>query len=132
MARRQSKLWQYWGLIPFTLLILSIGAVNLGPGMSALLTGLLIFYVLFQAPVWCGAENRKRSRSGVEYCRNNSYGLLLGCSLKQHKWQKLKAPWWGAQWRERTRGLWAGPAAKFATITGLIGSVTGIWGMFKG
>jgi hypothetical protein len=23
-------------------------------------------------------------------CRNNSTGMLLGCHLREHKWQKLK------------------------------------------
>jgi hypothetical protein len=50
----------------------------------------------------------------------------------QHKWQKLQSLWWTTRWRENTRGLWAGPAGKFATLTGLIGTVTGIYGMFKG
>jgi hypothetical protein len=42
-------------------------------------------YFLFQAPMWCGAETRKG-----EWCRRNSHGLLRGCSLRQHKWQRLR------------------------------------------
>jgi len=75
--------------------------------------------------------NRRRGKE-TEYCRNNSYGLLLGCHLKQHKWDKLKGAWWGEGWRRHTRGLWVGPAAKFATVTGLVGTVSAVWGMFKG
>jgi hypothetical protein len=44
-----------------------------------------LVYFLFQAPVWCGAETRKG-----EWCRKNSHGLLRGCSIRQHKWQRLK------------------------------------------
>jgi hypothetical protein len=40
---------------------------------------------LFLAPVWCGAFTRKN-----EFCRNNSWGLLLGCHLREHRWQKFK------------------------------------------
>ncbi|MFI2350539.1 hypothetical protein ACH492_26535 [Streptomyces sp. NPDC019443] len=40
----------------------------------------------FQVPVWCGAVNRDR----VTYCRNNAHGILMGCSKRQHRWQKLK------------------------------------------
>jgi hypothetical protein len=35
--------------------------------------------------MWCGAKARKG-----EWCRNNSYGLLLGCHLREHKWQRVK------------------------------------------
>jgi hypothetical protein len=40
-------------------------------------------YFLLQAPVWCCAVTRKG-----ELCRKNSHGLLLGCSIRQHKWQR--------------------------------------------
>ena len=133
-SKTSTALWRYWGLIPFAIIIISVGtASGLGPGTYLILIGLLMFYVLFQAPVWCGAVNRTTVKGAVEYCRNNSSGLLLGCSrVRQHKSQKLKSLWWTARWRENTRGLWVGPAAKLATLTGLIGTFTGIYGMFKG
>jgi len=133
-SRSATKLWRYWGLIPFAVIIISLGTANgLGPGVYLLLIALLIFYVLFQAPMWCGAVNRSRTSAPVEYCRNNSSGLLLGCNrVRQHKWQKLQNIWWATKWRENTRGIWMGPAAKLATVTGLIGTITGIFGMFKG
>ncbi len=133
-SRKPTALWRYWGLIPFAIIIISVGtASGLGPGTYLILIGLLMFYVLFQAPVWCGAVNRTRSKGPVDYCRNNSSGLLLGCNqVRQHKLQKLKSLWWTARWRENTKGLWAGPPAKLATLTGLIGTVTGIYGIFKG
>ncbi|GAA3941244.1 hypothetical protein [Actinoplanes auranticolor] len=133
-SRKSTALWRYWGLIPFAIIIISVGtASGLGPGTYLILIGLLMFYVLFQAPVWCGAVNRTRSNGPVDYCRNNSSGLLLGCSrVRQHKMQKLKSLWWTARWRENTKGLWVGPPAKLATLTGLIGTVTGVFGMFKG
>jgi hypothetical protein len=53
----------------------SIGlAVVIALGLAAL------GYFLFQTPVWCGAETRKE-----EWCRKNSYGLLRGCSIREHK-----------------------------------------------
>jgi hypothetical protein len=61
---------------------------------------------------WCGAINRKRGRE-VEYCRNNSSGLLLGCRIRQHKLQRFKRAWWTTAWRDRMRGMWAGAPAKF-------------------
>jgi hypothetical protein len=35
--------------------------------------------------VWCCAV----IRTG-QPCRNNSRGLLLGCSFRQHKWQRVR------------------------------------------
>lgn len=133
MASRSPNLWRYWGLLPFAVMLVSLGtASGLGPLAYLVLTALLIFYVLFQAPVWCGAVNRTRSSGSIDFCRNNSSGLILGCSrVRQHKWQKLHNVWWSTKWREKTAGLWAGPAAKFATITGLFGTFTGIYGMIQ-
>ena len=70
-------------------LILSVGAVG---------------YFLFQAPLWCGAITRDGT-----LCRNNSSGLLIGCHLREHKWQKLKMAFIPKAWRELNRGLWATP-----------------------
>jgi hypothetical protein len=67
-SRTASKLWQYWGYIPLILIVLSLGAKGVGPGVYLFLMGLLVLYILFQAPVWCGAINRKRGRE-VEDCR---------------------------------------------------------------
>ncbi len=111
-------------------LLLSLGSNAFGPGIYLALVGLLILYVLFQAPVYCGAVNRVRA-SGVEFCRNNSTGLILGCHLRQHKWQKFGNEWWSLSWREKTRGLWTGASAKLATVSGVIGTVTGLIGVFK-
>ncbi|MFD6640504.1 hypothetical protein ACFWDN_32370 [Micromonospora chalcea] len=79
-SRGRSKLWQYWGYAVLALLLLSLGNNAIGPGIYAVLVGLLIIFVLFQAPVYCGAINRKRG-GVVEFCRNNSTGLVLGCHL---------------------------------------------------
>jgi len=121
----------YWGYGLAVLLVYSAGGATLGPGLTLVAMLLLIAYVLLGAPVWCGAINRQRGKD-VEYCRNNSYGLLVGCHIRQHRWDKLKTPWWGQSWREHTRGLWAGPAAKLATVSAVVGTITGIWGVIKG
>jgi hypothetical protein len=130
VAKAKSKLWRYWGYGVFAILLLSIGSNAFGPGVYAILIGLLIFFVLFQAPVYCGAINRTRSGE-IEFCRNNSRGLILGCHLRQHKFQKLGQEWWSLGWRDKTKGIWTGPAAKLATVSGVIGTVTGIIGVIK-
>jgi hypothetical protein len=83
-------------------LVLSVGAV---------------IYFLFQAPLWCGAITRDGT-----LCRNNSSGVLTGCHLREHKFQKLKMAFVPKAWRELNRGLWATPRDGVTTLSGL-GSV---------
>lgn len=92
------------------------------------MTLLVVVWALFSAPTWCGAVNRTRGND-VEYCRNNSSGLLLGCWIRQHKFQRFKLAWWTTSWRDRMRGIWAGAPAKVATATAVFGIVTGIIGV---
>jgi hypothetical protein len=110
MARwRRSKLWRYWGYIALGVLIIGVANAALGPAAILILTSLVILYSLFQAPVTCGAVNRTRAGGAVEYCRNNSSGLLLGCSVRNHKKQKFQSLFWGTRWHTNTAGLWQHP-----------------------
>lgn len=129
-TRKKAKLWRYWGYGVLAVLLLSLGTNAFGPGIYAVLVGLLIFFVLFQAPAYCGAINRQRG-GDVEFCRNNSAGLLLGCHLRQHKWSKFGQQWWSLGWRQKSKGIWSGASAKLATVSGVIGTVTGIIGVIK-
>jgi hypothetical protein len=79
------------------------------------LSGAVTLWALFVAPAWCGAAIRQRG----QFCRNNSWGLLLGCHLRQHKWQKLKLIFVTRRWQQFTRGLWSGPSAILATVSGV-------------
>jgi hypothetical protein len=100
-------------------MILGIGRLSVAP--YAVMTPLVIVSTLFAAPVWCGAVNRERGR-GVEYCRNNSSGLLLGCWIREHKFQRFRRAWWSStNWRDRMSGTWAGGPAKIATVLAAIG-----------
>jgi hypothetical protein len=69
--------------------LVAIMVVLLGGLQAAayvVMTLLVIVWALFSAPTWCGAVNRQRGGE-VEYCRNSSSGLLLGCWIRQHKFQ---------------------------------------------
>ena len=81
----------------------------------SVLSGLSLVWVLFLAPVWCGAVTRKHGP-----CRNNSWGLLLGCHLREHRWQKFKMMFVNRRWQQLNRGLWSSPAEVLATVSGLI------------
>lgn len=72
------------GWVVFAILIAGWLTFGFGPVALMVLSGVSAFYFFFNVPVWCGAEGRSSS------CRNNSYGALMGCHLRQHKWQKLK------------------------------------------
>jgi hypothetical protein len=122
----KSRLWHYWGVAVVLIMLIGIGKLSTAP--YVVMTLLVIVWSLFAAPVWCGAVNRKRGKE-VEYCRNNSSGLLLGCRIHQHKTQHFTRFWWATTWNDRMRGLWAGPKAKFAAVTALFGVFTGAIGL---
>ena len=58
---------------------------SLGFAVVLILALAALGYFLVQAPVWCCAI----TRDGL-LCRKNSHGLLLGCSIRQHRWQRMK------------------------------------------
>lgn len=101
---------RYWGFV--ALLAAIVGWVGLVAGkFVASVIGLILIlsvvalgYFLFQAPLWCGAITREGT-----LCRNNSSGLLIGCHLREHKWQKLRMAFIPKAWQELNRGLWATP-----------------------
>ncbi|MBJ3805744.1 hypothetical protein [Streptomyces flavofungini] len=75
----------YWGYIALAALIVAWSQQWSLPTVVAL-SAAVSAYAGFQVPVWCGAVNR----DGKTYCRNNAYGVLMGCRNRQHRWQKLK------------------------------------------
>lgn len=75
----------YWGYIAVAALVVAWSQQWALPIVVALSVAVFA-YASFQVPVSCGAVNR----DGRTYCRNNAYGLLMGCRYRQHRWQKLK------------------------------------------
>ena len=90
-------------------------------GLILILSVAALGYFLFQAPLWCGATTREG-----ESCRNNSSGLLIGCHLREHKWQKIKMAFYSKRWRELTRGLWATPREGVTTLSGVAAAVSAL------
>ncbi|GAB7041934.1 MULTISPECIES: hypothetical protein [Catenuloplanes] len=115
---------RYWGLILLALLLTMWWTWQVGPPVLYALSGLVIFWSLFTAPAWCGAENSKNSKE--RYCRNNSYGLMFGCHLRKHRWQKFKLLFYNRRWADFSRGLWASTPARLATVSGVIGTVSAV------
>ena len=50
----------------------------------------------------------------------------MGCRLSQHKWQKLKLAVVPRRWRELNDGLWVTPAKSLATVSAVVGVLSGI------
>jgi hypothetical protein len=123
----QWKVWRYWGLIPIAIMVIGLDR-RWGVLPYVFLSLLVLLWVLFGAPTSCGVVDRRRG----EYCRNNSPGLMLGCDLPEHKYQRFTQAWWNASWRDRARGIWSGAAAKFATLSALVGMLIGIAGIIIG
>ncbi|MER5951302.1 hypothetical protein ABT127_35235 [Streptomyces sp. NPDC001904] len=75
----------YWGYIAVGPLIVAWTQQWALPIIAALSVAVFA-YASFWVPAWCGAVNR----DGKTYCRDNAYGLLMGCKRRQHRWQKIK------------------------------------------
>jgi uncharacterized protein YjeT (DUF2065 family) len=110
---------RYWGYLAFIILVTAWWSRSVGPVALIVLSLLVTAYFLFQAPVWCGAVNRDET-----LCRNNSGGLLLGCSKRQHKWQKLQMAVVPHAWRRMNRGLWTSPQTGLATLGAIFGLIS--------
>ena len=113
---------RYWGLVVLALLLLA-WTRDVGPGSLLLLSGLVTFWGAFQAPVICGVPNRVPKGT---FCKNNARGLLMGCHFRDHKWQKLRGAFYSRHWQAFTEGMWTTPRAWLATVSSLIGIVTGV------
>ncbi len=105
---------RYWGYLALALAVL--GAVeHLAAAAVLVLAGLALVYLFLLAPLWCGSETRE----GLA-CRNNSHGLLLGCWIREHKWQRLKKAFVPARWGELGRSLFGSVKDCLATISAVV------------
>jgi hypothetical protein len=111
----------YWGYLLFAVVITGWVAQAFPPLWLTLLSGVAGLFFLFRAPVWCGALTRNG-----QFCRKNAKGVLMGCSYRQHKWQKLKLAVVPPKWRELNRGLWVNPATSVATIAALASGLSAL------
>ena len=116
-----NKLLRYWGYLALILALAGWFAHLFTAVVILVLSVAALLYVLVQAPVWCGAIIR-----GGKTCRNNSSGVLLGCHLRQHKWQKLKMTFIPHEWRVINRGLWAAPREAITSLSGLAAIVSAV------
>jgi hypothetical protein len=114
VKRRAGRfLSRYWGYL--ALIVAVAGAVEHLATLAVLvLAGLAFLYLLVQAPLVCGAAGREGP------CRNNSHGILLGCWIRQHKWQRVKRLFISQRWSDVARSLLGTAKDALATISALI------------
>jgi len=115
------RVGRYWGYIVLVLLLTFWRSGDLKPGLVFALGLITTGYFLFLVPVWGGAQTRQDM-----LCRNNSSGLLRGCHLREHKWQRLRAALISHRWRALNRGLWTSPKEALATVATLVSIVATI------
>jgi hypothetical protein len=124
-ARRQKKLGglgQWWGVIATRSLIAAWVNQAAGPAMMITLSAIVLLWCFFQAPVTCKADVRGR-RDG---CRNNASGLLLGCHIRQHRWQKLRMLVMRRRIGDFCRGLFSDGKATVVTLAGIGSFISGL------
>ncbi len=121
MGRSRTKLSgglaKWWGVLFAAFLIGAWINRTVGPAIIITLSLAVTAWTLFQAPVTCGAP--VRVRGGVEGCRNNAHGLLLGCWIRQHRWQKLKMLILRRQVRKFCSGLFTDAKSSLVTLVAI-------------
>jgi hypothetical protein len=119
---RLGGLGQWWGVIVAALLVAAWINKAAGPAIVATLSALVVIWCFFQAPVTCGAPVRGRE----DGCRNNATGLLLGCHIRQHRWQKLKMLFLRRQVRAFCSGLFSDAKATLVTLAAIGSFLSGL------
>ncbi|MQM25225.1 hypothetical protein [Glycomyces albidus] len=126
MVRKKSPLYRYWGYLLLVAAVILLFARDVGPLVVSGAFALCFTWMLVAAPTWCGAKNR-----GEGYCRNNSSGLLGGCKLRQHKWQRFKALTRLGTLGDALRGWFSGAQQQVATLALIVSAVGVVAGLFK-
>lgn len=108
-------LQRYWGYIALALVIFGWVTHAFGYIVILIISLVALVYFLVQAPLTCGAEIRGGGR-----CRNNSHGILLGCWIRQHKWQRFRDIFVSRKWRDVFHDLTESPKDKLGTVSALV------------
>lgn len=127
-SSRLGGMGQWWGVIAAALLIAAWINKAAGPVIVASLSALVLIWCFFQAPVTCGAPVRGRE----DGCRNNATGLLMGCHIRQHRWQKLKLLIVRRRVREFCTGLFADGKETLVTLAAVGSFISGLAALIPG
>ncbi|MFJ4198450.1 hypothetical protein ACIP2Y_02295 [Streptomyces sviceus] len=127
-SSRFGGLGQWWGVLAGALLIAAWINAAAGPVVIITLSALVLLWSFFQAPVTCGAPVRGRT----DGCRNNATGILMGCHIHQHRWQKLKMLIFRRRVREFCSGLFSDGKATLVTLAALGSFLSGLVALIPG
>lgn len=117
---RMKDFRKYWGWIVFTALVVGWLTLSFGPATLLLLSAVSSFSFLFHMPLPCGAEGRNGP------CRHNGSGALMGCHLRQHRWQKFKMLFWRSHGGRLRRELFQSANTVLATLGGVLAVTSGV------
>ncbi|MCM3806139.1 hypothetical protein [Streptomyces malaysiensis] len=122
-------LGRWWGVLTFALLIAAWINSVAGPAIVLTLSIATLLWCAFQAPVPCKAPIRGRD----DGCRNNAYGLMLGCrQVRQHTWANLRLLFLRRQVREFCKGLFSDGPHTVATLAGIGSFLSGLLAFVPG
>ncbi|WP_317443318.1 hypothetical protein [Streptomyces collinus] len=127
-SSRFGALGQWWGVLAGALLIAAWIDRAAGPAVIAALSAAVLLWSFFQAPVTCGAPVRGRN----DGCRNNATGLLMGCHIRQHRWQKLRMLILRRQVRDFCSGLFSDGKATLVTLAAIGSFLSGLVALIPG
>ncbi|NKI40427.1 hypothetical protein [Streptomyces physcomitrii] len=114
---------RWWGILTFLLLIAAWKDSTVGPAVVLALSVVTLLWCAFQAPVACGAPVRGRS----DGCRNNAYGLMLGCrQVRQHTFANLRLLFVRRQVREFCKDLFSDGVHVVVTLAGIGSFLSGL------
>ena len=125
---RLGGLRQWWGVLAGALLIAASINGAAGPAVVVVLSAAVLLWSFFQAPVTCGAPVRGRD----DGCRNNATGLLMGCHIRQHRWEKLKLLIVRRRVREFCAGLFSNGKETLVTLAAVGSFVSGLVALIPG
>lgn len=120
-AATKRRIARYWGYLLLIALYFGWFQFDLDPLVLGVISILIVFYMLFQAPVPCCAQTRE-----LGFCRNNARGLLRGCHLEDHKWQNVKMLVRQKAWARVAHGIFrriSGNAAALSAVAGMVSAV---------
>lgn len=116
-------LGRWWGVLTFALLIAAWVNSAAGPAVVLTLSVATLVWCAFQAPVSCNAPVRGRD----DGCRNNAYGLMLGCKqFRQHTYANLRLLFYRRQVRKFCEGLFSDAPHTVVTLAGLGSFLSGL------
>lgn len=120
---------KYWGYLLLVVLALAIYNGSFSAVGLVAVSAAVALYAMFQAPTVCAVEN---STGPSPYCRNNAHGLLMGCHIRQHKWQKFKLMFIPQYWHRVGKAFHADPVEALKTSAALIAALGAVLGATVG